>query len=92
MSEEPAKYQDEIGRELMEIAAQMRARHAENFARGLKVLQRVLAKTLDVPIDKIKRHHLVEFLRVAPDKEILRWRGISKITLAQARAEIAGDL
>lgn len=92
MSEEPAKYQDEISRQLVEIATDMRARHAQHFARGLKVLQRILAKTLEVPIADIKRHHLVEFLRIAPDAEILRWKGISRTTLAQARSEIAGDL
>jgi hypothetical protein len=91
MSEEPATYQDTLGKRIDALAAELRLRHTRYLSRAMKTLQKILAVALDVEATELKRQHLVRFLRQAPDVEILRWRGINKKTLAQLREEISGE-
>jgi hypothetical protein len=92
MTEEPLPYpNDEITKRLDELSAEIRARHTAFLSKGMRKLQAILANVLDVEPQKVTRRHMVRFLRNTPDKEILRWRGISAITMRQLREEIANE-
>jgi hypothetical protein len=79
---------DPIAEKIADLIAGMTEEETEPLTREMERVKWYLAHALSVERLKIRRRHIVQFVRGMPDRELARIRGLGPTTMRKLRVDV----